>query len=163
MSGINFAELEQQFVRDRINPDFTWRPYDEYSPLNELSTSLSEARVAVVTTAGAYLADQEPFDIEGPAGDPTFREIPSDTRLEDIQLIHRGYNTKQALEDPNVVLPLDHLRTARDSGRIGSIASNIYSFMGFVAETDPLVDDHAPEVARKLKADGTDIVLLAPA
>ena len=163
MSGINFAELEQQFVQDRINPDFTWRPYDEFSPLNEAAKPLSEARVALVTTAGAHLENQEPFDIKGAAGDPTFREIPSDIDLADIRLIHRGYNTRQAMEDPNVVLPIDHLRAARDSGRIESISDNIYSFMGFVADTDPLVNDYAPEVARKLKADGVDIVLLAPA
>lgn len=163
MSGINFAELEQQFVRDRINPDFTWRAYGEYSPLNVSTTPLSEARVALVTTAGACLENQEPFDIKGTAGDPTYREIPSDIDLADIRLIHRGYNTRQAMEDPNVVIPIDHLRAARDSGRTGSISDNIYSFMGFVANTDPLVNDYAPEVARKLKADTVEVVLLTPA
>ena len=163
MTGINFAELEKQFVRDRINPEFDWRAYDDFSPLNALNVQVSDARTALVTTAGAHLPDQEPFDIKGMAGDPSFREIPSDVALEDLELTHRGYDTKLAWEDPNVVLPLDHLRRARDCGRIGNLSASIYSFMGFVADTDPLVDASAPEVARRLRADGTDLVLLAPA
>ncbi len=162
MSGVNFAEIEQQFVRDRINPDFTWRAYDDYSPLNRMTANLGDARVALVTTVGAHLEDQEPFDLKDPAGDPTFREIPTNVSSGDLELTHRGYNTRQSKQDPNVVVPVDHLKAARECGRIGGLGSNIYSFMGFIADTDPLMDESAPEVARRLKADRTDLVLLVP-
>lgn len=162
MSGINFAELEQQFVRDRINPEFTWRAYDEYSPLNRATISLENSRVALVTTSGAHLSEQEPFDLKSPSGDPSFRIFSTDVALSELELTHRGYDTRKSQEDPNVVVPLDHLREARDCGRIGRLGSNVYSFMGFVADTDPLMNETAPDVARQLKAEQTDLVLLIP-
>ena len=162
MRGVNFAEIEKLFVQDRITPDFDWVPFDHYSRVNPLSRPLSYARVAFVSTSGAHLADQEPFDIKGPAGDPSFRSIPSNTSLEDIVLTHRGYNIELASQDKNVVFPLEHLRTAEDCGRIGSLGQTVYSFMGFISDTRPLIEETAPQVARELLDAGTDLVLLAP-
>lgn len=160
--GVNFAEIELDFVRRRIFPEFRWRAADTFSPLNPLRVPLSEARVAFVTTAGAHLADQPPFDIRDPAGDPTYRAFPSTTPLTEIVLTHSGYDTRRASADKNVVLPLDHLRAFAGEGRIGSLAPAIYAFMGYIADTDPLVHVTAPEVAQRLHDDRVDLVLLVP-
>jgi D-proline reductase (dithiol) PrdB len=160
--GANFAEIEQEFVCDRINPDFCWRPFDDFSPFNPLSVPLESARVAFVTTCGAHLESDRPFDLKSAAGDPSFREFPSTVQYEDLALTHRGYDTRRAKEDVNVVLPLDHLRAASADGRIGEIAPNVLSFMGFIADTDPLLNEIAPAVARRLLDDEVDLVLLAP-
>lgn len=162
MGGVNFAEIEQQWVRDRINPDFTWRAFDDFSPLNPCAKPLESARVAFVTTSGAHLSDDPPFDIKDSRGDPSFRTFPSTTSFDDLRLVHRGYDTQRASKDMNVVLPLDHLRAADASGRIGELASTVYSFMGFVADTTPLLEESAPNVAERLKQDAVDLVLLAP-
>jgi D-proline reductase (dithiol) PrdB len=162
MSGVNFAEIEADFVRERIDPDFDWRPFDTFSPLNRLRVPLAEARVAFVSTSGAHLPDQQPFDLESAAGDPSFREIPTSTPLDDIVLTHRGYNTRHTSQDKNAVLPLDHLRAAVDVGRIGSLATSVYSTMGFVADVEPLMRDSATAIARSLQDDGVDLVLLVP-
>lgn len=162
MTGVNFADIEVDFVKERINPRFTWIPHDSFSPLNPLSVPLAEARVAFVTTGGAHLPEQAPFDIKAEEGDPSYREFPMTTPLDEIVLTHRGYNTSHASQDKNVVLPLDHLRVALDVGRIGSLAANVYSTMGFVADVEPLVQETAPAIAERLLADGVDLVLLAP-
>ena len=39
---------------------------------------LSESRLALVTTGGVHLPEQERFDIDDPLGDCSYREIPSD-------------------------------------------------------------------------------------
>jgi hypothetical protein len=162
MQGVNFAEVERDFVRARINPDFQWRAYDAFSPLNPLRVPLQSARVAFITTSGAHLADQAPFDITAAAGDASFRAFPSSTALEEIQLSHRGYDTRRASTDKNVVLPLDHLRAAAREGRVGGLSPTVYSFMGYIADTDVLVEETAPMVAGRLASDGADLVLLAP-
>jgi D-proline reductase (dithiol) PrdB len=162
MSGANFAEIEQTFVRDKINSDFTWRPFDEFSPMNQLTVPLASARVGFVTTSGAHLTEDPPFDIKAPEGDPTFRTFPSTTDFENLNLVHRGYDTRRASRDMNVVLPLDHLRAAEANGRIGQLAPTVYSFMGFVADTTPLLEESAPAVAKLLKREEVDLVLLAP-
>ncbi len=160
--GVNFVDVERDWVVGRIYADFRWRPYDDFSPYNPLRVPLSQARVAIVTTAGAHLADQEPFDIDSKSGDPSYRAFPSTTPLSDIQLTHTGYDTRRAALDPNVVLPLEHLRAAAQDGRIGELAPTVYSCMGYVAETDPFIDTSAPEMAARLVDEQVDLVLLAP-
>jgi len=160
--GIDFAEVERDHVRRHLYPAFRWVAHDAFSPLNPLRVPLAEARVGFVTTAGAHLADQAPFDIEAKAGDPSSRAIPSATPLADIRLTHAGYDTRRASADKNVVLPLDHLRALVDTGRIGALGPTVYSTMGYVADTAPLVRQTAPAVAGRLVDDGVDLVLLAP-
>ena len=160
--GVNFAQIERDHVRSRVYAPFDWHPFDGFSPYNPLRVPLREARVAFVTTAGVHLPDQPPFDTAAAAGDPTWRALPTETPLADLVLSHGGYDTRRASADPNVVLPLDHLRALRDEGQIGSLSPNIYSFMGYVADTDRLLEVEAPAVAERLIADRVDLVLLAP-
>ena len=162
MQGVNFAEIEKDFVRARVFSDFQWRAYDTFSPLNPLRVPLPSARIAFVTTSGAHLTDQAPFDIRAPVGDPSFRAFPSSTPLQEIELTHRGYDTRRASADKNVVLPLDHPRAAASEGRIGALTPTVYSFMGYIADIQSLLEETAPEVAAGLVSDGFDLVLLAP-
>jgi len=103
--GVDFAQIERDHVRERRYPDFTWRAYDAFSPLNPLSRSLSEARVAVVTTAGAHHRGDRPFDTGAAAGDASFRTFRVETPLAELRLSHGGYDTRRAGRDPNVRLP----------------------------------------------------------
>ena len=160
--GVDFAEIERAYVRRHLYPDFRWRAHDTFSSLNPLRVPLAAARVAFVTTAGAHLPDQREFDVAAKPGDPSFRTFSSAIPLTDILLSHAGYDTRQASVDQNVVLPLDHLRSLVAEGRIGALGPTIYSTMGYVADTAPFVEETAPEIARRLVEDQTDLVLLAP-
>ena len=160
--GVDFAELERDHVRSRLYPGFAWRAHDAFSPRAPLPVPLVAARIAFVTTAGVHLPDQEPFDVAADAGDPSWRAFPAETPLEELALSHAGYDTRRAGADKNVVLPLDHLRRLAAEGRIGGLAPTVYSFMGYVADAEPLVRKSAPEVAERLVAEGADLVLLAP-
>src|SRR6266542_139667 len=82
--GVNFAEIERDFVRGRLYPDFAWRAHEVYSPLNAQQVPLQAARVAFVTTGGAHMTDEAPFDIRTAAGDPSFRAFPSPTPFWEI-------------------------------------------------------------------------------
>lgn len=160
-NGVNFADIERSWVQDRLYPEFGWHAFDRFSPVNPMRVPLAHARVAFVTTAGAHLGAQPPFDL-GKTGDASFRTFPSDTPLEDLALTHSGYDTRLASEDKNTVVPLDHLRDAEASGKIGQVAPSVYSFMGYMANTDPLIQESGPGVARRLIEDNVDLVLLAP-
>lgn len=160
--GANFGQIERDHVRARVYAPFDWHPFDEFSPYHPLRVPVEEARVAFITTAGVHLANQPPFDTDADAGDPSWRSIPVETPLSELMLSHGGYDTRRASADKNVVLPLEHLRALRDEGRIGSISPDVYSFMGYVADTDRLLRDEASAVAARLIADQVDLVLLAP-
>jgi D-proline reductase (dithiol) PrdB len=163
LADANFVELEKQFVREKAYPDFDWVRFDRPSPVNPLRKPASEARVAIVTTAGVHLKTDPPFNLRSRIGDHTYREIPNDANLDDLALSHVGYDIKRVSADKNCVFPLDRLRELAAEGLIGASAPRHFSFMGYVAVTSPLVYETAPEVAAKLKADEVDLALLAPA
>jgi D-proline reductase (dithiol) PrdB len=143
----------QQFVEGREIP---WTP---------VRKPVAHSRIGLVTTAGVHLKSQEPFDMDDPDGDPTFRVIPVDAPRTDLTITHKYYDHSPADRDINVVLPLDRMREFVAEKRIGEVAPLVYGFMGHIHghHLTTLLDASAPEVARRLKSDGADAVVLTPA
>lgn len=159
----NFVEIEKQFIRSKAYPNFDWVTFEKPSRINQLTRPVHESRVALVSTCGAHLKTEPPFNLKSRIGDHTYREIPNDAGLDDLSLSHVGYNTGLVSADKNCVFPLDRLRELETEGVIGGLVPRHFSFMGYVAETEPLTNGTAVEVAQKLKSDGAELVLLAPA
>ncbi|MGH7781562.1 MAG: glycine/sarcosine/betaine reductase selenoprotein B family protein [Candidatus Binataceae bacterium] len=157
-----FAEIERDFVREKVLPDFGFEWFDQPSRVNLLRVPVRQATVALVATAGAYVKSEQTAFALGKQGDASFREILGDRTLGELGLSHPGYDTKRALHDHNVVFPLDRLRELKQAGEIGDIARRHFSFMGFSPDV-PLLMENAREVARRLVADRIDLVLLVPA
>jgi D-proline reductase (dithiol) PrdB len=155
-----FAQVEYEHVRRTAYPSFGWTTFPEPSPRRPLETPLGRARVALVGTAGAYLPGQARFDL-GDAGDSSYREIPADAA--DVRLSHVGYDTRRAMHDPDVVFPLALLRRFTAEGVVGSVAPRAFSFVGYIPETRPLLEETGPAVARELLDDAIDLVVLVPA
>lgn len=133
-------------------------------PFTPFGKSLSDARVALVTTTGVYLEGQEPFDVDAALGDHTFRAIPSEADASRLRIAHTHYPHGRAEEDINVIFPLHRLRELAERGVIGSVASSCFSF-GFDLHVKELVDPArgtAHAVARALREDGVDVVLFTP-
>lgn len=159
----DFVEVERTYIRQRVYPDFDWVSFSSPSPVNPLARSLSDSRVALVTTCGIHLKSDPRFNLSSRIGDPSYREIPNTVDMEDLMLSHVGYNIQEVSADKNCVFPLDRLRELEADGLLGALAPRHFSFMGYVAVTEPLVKTTAPEVAQKLKEDQVDWVLLVPA
>jgi len=121
--------------------------------------------VALVTTAGVHLRADPPFDMTDPDGDPSFRVIPVTAPRSAVTITHKYYDHSAADRDLNVVLPVDRLRELHAAGQVGGVAPRAYSFMGHVdgAHVRTLLEATAPEVARRLRADGAEAVVLTPA
>ncbi len=120
---------------------------------------LSESRISLVTTGGVHLPEQPRFDIDDPAGDCSYREVPADA--EDLTWTH-AYHRPDEGSDLDAVFPLWTLRDLVSAGEVGAINRRHFSFMGAIHETGPLLERTAPEVAGKLVEDGVDAVLLTP-
>jgi len=133
-------------------------------PFTPFERDLSQACVALVTTTGVYVQGQEPFDVNAALGDPSYRAIPSDVEAADLRIAHTHYPHERALEDINVIFPVQRLRELRDEGVVGSIASSHYSF-GFDLHVKELVSPGggtAHAVAKALRDDGVDVVFFTP-
>lgn len=133
-------------------------------PWTPFTRGLKTSSVAIVTTAGVHLKSQKPFDMIDKCGDPSYRELPSSTPKEDYTITHDYYDHTDAGKDLNIVFPIDRLRELKDAGLIGSLATVNYGFMGHIDahHIETLVKKTAPEVAKKLKKEGVDVVLLTP-
>lgn len=129
-----------------------------------LDIPLSQARIAVVTTAAFHTPDQPAFDESLRGGDVSFRLIPVGTRLEDLRIAHRSdaFDHRGIEADKNLALPLDRLEELARDRRIGCVAPRHVSFMGSIPAPARLIAATAPEVAGLLCSDGVDGVLLTP-
>lgn len=136
----------------------------DWRPGASLQKPLAQARIAVVTTAAFYRPDQPPFDSSIRGGDCSYRVIPADTDLRSLRIAHRSdaFDIRGITRDKNLALPLDRLRALAAEGRIGSVAPRHFSFMGSIVAPGRLIAHTAPEVARMLREDGADAVLLTP-
>lgn len=126
---------------------------------------LADCRVAVVTTAGVHHTGQEPFDMQDPDGDPSFRILDGATIANDFRITHDYYDHSDAERDLNIVLPLERLREFVQQGLIGRLAERHYAFMGHIdgRHIPTLIHKSAARLAALLKSDEVDVVLLTPA
>ena len=120
---------------------------------------LDRSRLALVTTGGVHLTDQARFDIDDPAGDCSYREIPGGAR--DLTWTHAYYRPDEG-SDLDSVFPLITLSGLVEEDIVGELGPRHFSFMGAIHDPTPLVESTAPEVADKLVEDRVDAVLLTP-
>lgn len=142
---------------------YRWRIIDPI-PWQPLSKPLAECRLALVSTAGLVLPDQEPFDPKVRGGDFSYREIPADARpdrLIDTQK-SRAYDHQGVRADPNLALPVERAAELAEAGEIGSVNRRHLSFMGSITAPGRLIRRSAPEAAALLVEDEVDLALLTP-
>ncbi|MFQ5896798.1 MAG: glycine/sarcosine/betaine reductase selenoprotein B family protein [Candidatus Methylomirabilia bacterium] len=136
-------------------------------PWTPLRKPLAESRVALVSTAGIALRNDQPFDQEGERknpwwGDPTFRVIPRTATERDVRIFHLHIETAYALQDLNCIFPLQRLLELEAAGEVGQSAPSHYSFMGYILQPRVLVEESAPAMIRRLRAESVEAVVLVP-
>ena len=135
------------------------------TPWTPMAKPLSESKLALVTTAGLHVRGDKPFIQEHTkGGDTSFRVIPRSAGAADIIQSHTslGFDHTGIYRDINVTFPIDRLPELVEQGKIGSLSDNYYSFMGALRDVTGIIEHSGPEVARRLKAEGVDVVLLTP-
>jgi D-proline reductase (dithiol) PrdB len=146
-----YSEDERRHLLDLPCPTFESTPF-------VTGVTPSQARVAIVSTAGLHRRDDRPFAI----GEAGYRVIPADVDPAELVMSHISTNFDRTgfQLDLNMVLPLDRLRELADEGFIDSVAEYHYSFMG---ATDPAaMENEARNLAGRLKQDRVSCVLLVP-
>jgi len=137
-------------------------------PFTPLARPLRECTVALLSTAGVARNDDRPFDQDGERrnpwwGDPSFRAIPLGTTEKDVRLYHLHIDPRFGEADLDVVLPMRRLAELAGEGVVGRPASTHYSVMGYILEPRELVEQTAPAIAERMRADLADAAALVPA
>lgn len=152
----DLSESERGHHLDRLNQLPTF-------PLASLVSgpSLTDRRVAIISTAGLHRRNDRPFDASGSGMD--YRVIPSETPSTELVMSHISVNFDRSgfQSDCNVVFPLDRLKELVKTRFIGSVAKFHYSFMGAIWPITRY-EAKARELAALLKKDHVDAVILSP-
>jgi D-proline reductase (dithiol) PrdB len=129
------------------------------TPFAPFAGPLSEARVAIVTTAGLHLKGDQPFTAE----DASFRVIPSTVGEAELVQSHTSIAFERASQarDINVVFPIDRLRELVERGELGGIGPNHYSLLGAQRDSARPAAENGAALAARLLGEA-DVVLLTP-
>ncbi|MBN1665905.1 MAG: hypothetical protein JW862_02415 [Anaerolineales bacterium] len=145
---------------------FNWDIYERprnHTKISGAGIDLPGSRLMLISSAGAYLADsQPPFDAGHPLGDYTVRVFPPDTPFEKLAYAHEHYDHTAVEADPQVLLPLGHLREMVSAGEIGAL-TGVVSFMGYQPDVSCLLDETIPAISSIAQAEAADAALLVPA
>ncbi|MCF4151531.1 hypothetical protein L2W58_06920 [Dethiosulfovibrio sp. F2B] len=131
-----------------ITPNPVWTP---------VTKDLKDMNIALATAAGVHLKSDKRFNL---AGDSTYRIVPGDALIDDMMVSHGGYDNGDVNKDINCMFPLDRIRELAAEGFIKSVAKSHVGFMGGGGNQEKFKNDLGPSVAKILKDEGVDAVLM---
>ena len=120
--------------------------------------ALSEARVALVSSASLHHEDDADFGVS----DAGYRVLHRHRR--DIVVGHwsPNFDASGVSADLNVVFPIDRLEEMAAEGAIGSVSDVHLAFAGNQFDLAAIRMDGGPAGAKYLADQGVDVVLLTP-
>lgn len=122
-----------------------------------VTKELKDMTVALATAAGVHLKSDKRFNL---AGDTSYRLIPGDAPSSELMVSHGGYDNGDVNKDINCMFPIDRLRELEKEGFIGKVAPVHFGFMGGGGNQQVFTEQTGPEIARILKEEGVDAVLM---
>ena len=131
-----------------ITPPPVWTP---------VTKQLKDMRVAIASAAGIHLKSDKRFNL---AGDFSFREIPGTAKADELMVSHGGYDNGDVNKDINCMFPIERLQELAKEGFIKEVAPVLYGFMGGGGDQAKFTEETGPEIARRLKEEKVDAVLL---
>lgn len=131
-----------------ITPQPVWTPVNK--PLKEMT-------IALATAAGVHLKKDERFNL---SGDTSYRLVPGNADSGDLMVSHGGYDNSDVNKDINCMFPIDRLRELVDEGFIKGVAPQHVGFMGGGGDVSVFKDKTGKEIAKVLKNEGVDGVVM---
>ncbi|MGI9410700.1 MAG: glycine/sarcosine/betaine reductase selenoprotein B family protein [Hyphomicrobiaceae bacterium] len=139
---------------------YRWFEADRAPAIAPLPKELSQCRLGMLTTSGAYVAGQVAYHYKD---DTTLRAIPKSTPGETVRFAHITENyLESSRKDPNCTIPLDALRALESEGHFGGLADDVYSCMGGIYSQRRVREELIPEVDERFREQAVDAVLLVP-
>jgi len=162
MSRIEYVGCLDRQYQSQGFPPYKWSQFDS-SPWTPFKKPLNESSIALISSAGIFRDDQEPFD-PWAVNDLSFREIPVDTPFERLKLRHNYFDHRDALKDLNCVFPVHRLKELEKSGFIGRLVPKAVTLgMGRLYKRTALQNETVPKIVGVLKEQGADAALLVAA
>jgi D-proline reductase (dithiol) PrdB len=137
---------------------------EHFVPQARLSVPLSQARLTLISSCGVHRKADPPLDVCHPFGDFRFQRVPSASRHDDLIIHQLKYPHDDADLDINVIFPIERLQELQAEGRIGPLAPNFFSFIGYNMDPEKFERTVAADIAEAVvHQERADCALLAPA
>ena len=162
MTHIHYVSHLDSMYQGQGFPPYQWSQFDS-SPWTPFKKPLNQARIALLSSAGIFREDQDPFD-PWAVNDLSFRQIPKNTPFEKLKLHHNYFDHRDALKDLNCLFPVHRLLDLEKDGTIGSLAAEAITLgMGRLYKRTALQQETVPRIVDLLKQQGADALLLVAA
>lgn len=149
-------------IREEWDPEFSFF-ISSTIPWTAPPASVSDTRVALISTGGLHLVGDVPFrTMEERFGDTSFRVIPHGSGSETLALSAPYVDDKYVAYDLEVALPLKALERLHREKRIGPPAAHHFSFCGGIVHPLPGLAESAGRLEGILREDGAGAVVLLP-
>jgi len=137
---------------------YRWYQADEAPAWAPTAKPLSQSRVGMLSTSGAYAVGQVAYHYKD---DTSIRSIPSQTPKRDLRFSHVTENyLVDARQDADCILPLTAMRALEAEGFIGSLADEVFSCMGGVYSQRRVREEIAPALLAGFREQKVDCALL---
>lgn len=132
-------------------------PITPPSIFTPVTKELKNMKIAIASAAGIHLKSDTRFNL---AGDFGYRIVPGDTPTSELMVSHGGYDNGDVNKDINCMFPLDRLRELKEEGLIAEVAETHIGFMGGGGNQQKFTDETGPAIAKILKDEGVDGVIM---
>jgi D-proline reductase (dithiol) PrdB len=137
---------------------YRWFKADTPPPWQPLAKPLTQLRLGLLSTAGAYVVGQAAYHYKD---DASIRAIDNTTPAEKLRFSHITENyLVAARRDPNCIFPLENLRKLVARGVLGTLADKVFSCMGGVYSQRRVREETAPALLAAFRAAQCDAALL---
>ncbi len=162
MAPIAYVDRLNEMYQSQGFPLYRWSEFSS-APWTPLEKPLEQSCIALISSAGVFREDQQPFD-PWAVNDLSFREIPRDTPPNALRLNHNYFDHRDALKDLNCVFPLWRLQDLERTGHIGRLAPVAISLgMGRLYKRTALQQETVPRILEVLKDQAANAALLVAA
>lgn len=152
--------LVKKIKGEQFETEFVMPVFDKVAP-NPPVVDIANAKIALVTSGG-IVPKGNPDKIESSSASK-YGEYDIDGVIDltedTFETAHGGYDPVYANKDADRVLPVDVLRDLEKEGKIGSLHRKYYSTVGNGTAVKSAAR-YGAEIAKKLKADGVQAVIL---
>ena len=156
------ARMREYYLALGYNNPYQWARFTDV-PFRHLRKPVTDSRVGLVTTAAPFKPDAGDQGPGAPynAAAKFYRVYAGESQSDDILGIShvsydRAYTTA---EDINSFFPLKALRTANESGHIGSVSSRYYGLPTNRSQPTTVNQD-CPDLLALLREDEVDLAIL---
>ncbi len=160
-TDFNFLNPTKRLMYEQLSRSYKMKEPLKTTSWTPFPNKLLESTITLVTVAGAYLNNQEPFTNEGKKSDYKFREIPLNFDPADLRFFAPDWNIDEAKEDYNVVFPLGRLILLQKEGKIGKLTDNSYSFSG-ICDDEKMFTSSVKSLVNKLQENKSEGALIIP-